>query len=229
MAVVSPVSLAEFEPEVVQARARDTAWLEAMVRGHERVVEAVQRERGVLPARFGCVYATAAELAAALERSQVALLAHLQRLEGCDEWGIRLYADRSVVRQRVAAEQPAIRQLQQELAGARPGRAYFLQRKLADALAAASEQAVDDLAQTAYDRLASWAVAGQVTARANARQALDGEAEILRAAFLVQRAGLGCFEAEVQRFAESRAGLRCECSGPWPPYSFAAVDAEVPR
>ncbi len=114
-----------------------------------------------------------------------------------------------------------MQQLQQELAAARPGRAYFLQRKLADELVAVTEQALNDLAQAGYDRLARCAVAGQVSPPARSAGDANGEIEILRAAFLVRRPSLDTFLAEVRSFAESQKGLRCESSGPWPPYSFA--------
>jgi hypothetical protein len=48
----------------------------------------------------------------------------------------------------------------------------------------------------------------------------------LRAAFLVSRDGQHAFLERMRTFAEARAGLRWEYSGPWPPYSFAAQATE---
>ncbi|MBI4317314.1 MAG: GvpL/GvpF family gas vesicle protein [Chloroflexi bacterium] len=220
-AVVSPVRLAELGPEAVRAHLQDMAWLEAMVRGHERVAELVQQDHGILPARFGCVYGRADEVIAALERTYDTLAEQLDRLHGCDEWGVHAYADRAIVERRVADEAPAVRQFKEELAAARPGRAYFLQHKLADLLAAATEQALSDLAQACYDHLSRLAVASQVGPRAGTVRV---QAEILRAAFLVSRPQVKVFIEEVRFFAEAHAGLRCQYSGPWPPYSFARIE-----
>jgi hypothetical protein len=74
--------------------------------------------------------------------------------------------------------------------------------------------------------MAGAAVAGQVNPVGPVADAA-GEVEILRAAFLVARDGAERFEAEVRSAADASEGLRCECSGPWPPYSFAAVDREA--
>ena len=123
--------------------------------------------------------------------------------------------------QRVAAAHPTIRQLQQELATAHPGRAYFLQRELDEERAAATEQALRELAQAAYEHLARWAVAGRVTPPARSTPAAHGEIEILRAAFLVRRANADTFLTEVRSCVESSDGVHCEYSGPWAPYSFA--------
>ena len=155
-----------------------------------------------------------------------ALLAQLERVEGCDEWAVHVYANHPAIAQRVTAEHPTIRQLQHELATAHPGRAYFLQRELDEERAAATDQALRELAQAAYDRLARWAEAGQVTLPARSTPAAHGEIEILRAAFLVPRANADTFLAEVRSCVESRDGVHCEYSGPWAPYSFAVPTEE---
>jgi hypothetical protein len=228
-AVVKTVPLAEFGAEPLQARLRDPAWLEAMVRGHNEVVASIASSQAILPAKFGCVYARAEDLMSALEQAHGALVDQLARVEGSDEWGIHLYADRATIQQRLLAERPSLRQLQETLTDARPGRAYFLQRKLSEELTAETEQAVRDLAQAAYDHLGRWAVAGQVSPLARAARDANGETEILRAAFLVRRASREAFFGAIYSFSQSHAGVRCEYTGPWPPYSFAVLtDEEAP-
>lgn len=224
-AVVRPVSLAEFRPEALQEHAQDLAWLEAMVRGHNQMVELIHERGAVLPVKFGSVYPTSEALLAALAEQYDALLAQLQRLEQSDEWGVHLYADRQVI-QRLTGEHPALQRLKDELAAASPGRAYLLKRKLADEMAGITEEAVNDLAQTKYKRLARFAVAGQVTPRSQRTADEAGEREILHATFLVRRANTASFLEEVQCQGEEQEGLRCEYSGPWPPYSFAELSRE---
>ena len=221
-AIVRRVSRAEFEPDTLQARLGDAAWLEAAVRGHNQVIAAIHQEQAILPAKFGSVYASVEDLSGALEEVQDSLIAQLRSVTGCDEWGLRVYADRQALQRHVAAEAPTMQQLQQEIAAARPGRAYFLQRKLADELAAATEQAIADLASAAYAHLIRWAVAGRV----NPPQppAGDNEVGILRADFLVRHEAQDTFVAAVGTLGEARQELRCEYSGPWPPYSFAMLD-----
>lgn len=225
-AIVRPVSLDEFDAEAAEESHHDVAWLEAMVRRHNEIIAAIHREQAILPAKFGCVYPRIEDVRMALEQTHDALVAQLKRLEGCDEWAVHIYVDRPTIQQRVNAEHPTMRQLQQQLATARPGRAYFLQRKLADELVVATEQTLSDLAQRGYDHLERYAVAGQVNPIARSVRDVNGELEILRAAFIVRRTNEGTFIAEVQALADSQKGLRCEYSGPWPPYSFAAITEE---
>jgi hypothetical protein len=225
-ALVRQVPLAEFGAEPLQSHLSDPAWVEARVRGHNQVIAAIHQEQAILPAKFGCVYARAEDLTTALEQMHETLVARLERLEGCDEWGVHVYADLAAIQQRLFGERPAIRRLQQEVASARPGRAYFLQRKLADEVAAAAEEAANELAQAAYERLIRWAVASQLNPPARPAQDASGESEILRAAFLVRRERVDDFVIEVRSFGDGQDGLRCTYSGPWPPYSFAVLTDE---
>jgi hypothetical protein len=224
-AVVRPVLLADFSLAVLQKRLQSPSELEAMVRSHNRVIEAIHAGQAILPAKFGVVYSHGRDILSALRCACDTLLPQLHRLEGCDEWALHLYADRAVVQESIAARNPTIGRRREECAAARPGRAYFLERQLRDELEAATQQALVMLAQSAFDRLAATAVAGQVSPVASAADAA-GEVEILRAAFMVARDGAERFEEQVRSVADASEGLRCECSGPWPPYSFAVLDVE---
>jgi hypothetical protein len=197
--------------------------VETIVRSHNRVIEAIHARQPVLPAKFGSVYARAEDIVTALRSARDTLLPQLHRLEGRDEWAVHLYADSAVVRDTIATVDPAIRRLRDEHAAARPGRAYFLEQQLRDAVTAATEQALLALAQQAFDRLVVHAVTWQVSPVGPLPDA-GAEVEILRASFLVSRDDADWFMEEVRGAAGIGEGLRAECSGPWPPYSFAAWD-----
>ena len=221
MAIVRRVPLADYSVESLRARAEDGRWVEAVARRHNAVIEAVHRTQTVLPAQFGAVYLRAADVQAALEVAREPLLERLQWLHDCDEWGVRLYSESAALR-RIAADQDSVQRLRVALSSASQGRAYFLQRKLADELAGAAERLVDDLVSQAYGQFARHARAGQVN------QQLAGEGivaeeqsvELARATFLVPRPSVNAFLGDIGAFTEGHPDLWCEYSGPWPPYSF---------
>ena len=227
-AIVRRVPLAQFSEEALRARHDDTAWFAAMAHRHNQVIAALHQQQAILPAKFGSIYARAQDVQRAVAEAQEALLAQLQRVQGCDEWAVHVYADRPAVARRITAEHPTIHQLQHDLAVAPPGRAYFLQHKLDEERAAATEQALRELAQAAYDRLARWAVAGRVTPPARSTPEAHGESEILRAAFLVRGAHADPFLAALRSCVAGRDGVRCDYSGPWAPYSFVVPTEEEP-
>jgi hypothetical protein len=227
-AIMRPVSLAEFGPEALQARAGDGGWIEAVARSHNHVISSIHQRRAILPAKFGSIYLHAEDVLSALERDHDALLARLARLEGCDEWAVHLYADRSAVEQGAGSADESVRQLEQQLATAPRGRAYFLQRKLAEVRASAVERALSEIASEGYDRLARLATDSQIRSALSLAENAEGEVVALRAAFLVRRDSEDAFTAEVSSFAEVREGVRFEVTGPWPPYSFAAPEETSP-
>ena len=218
-AVVRPVLLADFSSAVLQERLRTAAALEDMVRSHNEVVEAVHAQKPILPAKFGMVYASADDVVSALQPEHDALLDQLNRLDGCDEWAVHIYADRDAIRRHIAAIDPEIQQLREERAAARPGRAFFLDRQLEHELERATDRELVTAAQAAFEWIAGCAVAGQMNPPAPVTN--SAVTEILRASFLVPRDSAEQFEKRVRSSADADAGLHCEYSGPWPPYSFA--------
>ena len=227
-AIVRRVPLAQFSEDALRARHDDTAWFADMAHRHNQVIAAIHQQQTILPAKFGSFYARAEDVQRAVAAAQGALLAQLERVEGCDEWAVHVYAHRPTIEQRVLAAHPRLHQLQQDLASARPGRAYLLQRELDAERATATDQALRELAQAAYERLARGAVADRVTPPARSTPEARGESEVLRAAFLVRRAHADTFLAELRSCVAGRDGVRCDYSGPWAPYSFVVPIEEEP-
>ncbi len=221
VAIVRRVPLADYSVETLQARAEDLAWIEAVVRRHNAVIEAIHQTQAVLPAQFGAVYPRAEDVRFALDAARETLLERLSWLRDCDEWGVRLYGD-SAALQQAAAEQSSVQRLRDELSSASPGRAYFLQRKLADELANATERLVDELVGQAYDQFARHAKAGQVNRQLAGERivAEENRVELVRATFLVPRESAKAFIEDIGAYTDSHSNLWCEYSGPWPPYSF---------
>lgn len=227
-AVVRPVLLADFRAAALQERLQDASALEAAVRSHNDVIEAIHARQAILPAKFGMVYTRADDLVSSLQSAHDVLLDQVERLEGCDEWAVHVYADPAIVRERVATQDPAIQLLREQCAASRPGRAYFLEQQLREELTATTAETLSSLAQNVFDRLARFAVARAMNPVA-ATAAADGGVEILRASFLVARDRAEQFQHEVRASADTAEGLRSEYTGPWPPYSFAATnDTDAP-
>lgn len=222
-AVVRPVLLNDFSSSALRERLESPSGLEGMVRSHNDVIEAIHALQPILPAKFGMVHARAEDVLSALRSDHDALLQQLNLLAGCDEWAVHLYVDCAIVREQISVAHPAIRQLREKRASARPGRAYFLEQQIRDESRLAIDSALSALGQATFDRLSFHAVDGQVSPLAPIAD-FAGELEILRASFLVGRECVEAFEDEV-RSSNTCDGLRCEQSGPWPPYSFAAATA----
>jgi hypothetical protein len=220
-ALVRRVPQADFTPAALQDRLGDPTTLARAAQVHNSVIHAIHQRRAILPARFGAVYARLDDLIAAMDQRSDFLLEQLARLDGCDEWAVHVYVDRRIVRASILAEQ-AQDQARQQLATASPGRAYLLRRKLDEGLAVQVAQVAEDLAVAAYQRLVRVVVDGVANRPASPDGDPDGDVEELRAALLVRREQRAEFIANVRAAGHERA-VRLTHSGPWPPYSFAAI------
>jgi hypothetical protein len=223
-AVVRPLRLADL-PAENRERPRSSAELESLVWSHNRVVDAVHAQQAMLPAKFGMVYTHDADIVAALRSAHDALLSRLDQVDGCDEWAVHLYTSRALVRETIVASDPAIRLLREACAASTRGRAYFRERQLRDDVDATTRLALETRAQQAFARLMEHAVAGQVNAITPVDDSSD-DVEILRATFLIARHQTERFQSSL-RIVSDGGALRSESSGPWPPYSFAALQEDV--
>jgi hypothetical protein len=86
----------------------------------------------------------------------------------------------------------------------------------------------DYLRAKAHRATAEEATAGGVhgplaqLARASSQRPGRASHELLRGAYLVDRAAVGRFVDSVEGLQQANPHLRLLCTGPWPPYSFAA-------
>jgi|SRR5690348_15417268 len=225
-AVVRRTPLAPSENGALELGVGDVRQLEAMVHHHNDVVSAIHAQRAILPAKFGCVYASEEDVLSALAGERDALLALLERLEGCDEWGVHVYADPALIGERLAAADPRVRRLREELAASSAGKAYLLKRRLADCEAEVARASLDLIAREVHEALARHALDDRATIPPRRSLAPDVDVEVLRAAYLVRREASATFFEELDAIG-AREGVRCEQSGPWPPYSFAVPASEA--
>ena len=186
---------------------KDLDWVAACAMAHEAVVRHFARRLTTVPMRLFTLFRTDERALEHVRKSQAHLSRVLKRVDGCEEWGVRLFAADPPPAKAVSIEGPD--------AGRR-----FLERKRAQHQATRTET-------TAAARKAQAVVRGLArTARAQRQLPIPKAAAsgrlIVDAAFLVPRDGRARFRTAVaQAAAEGRAdGVRVDLTGPWPPYNF---------
>lgn len=178
-AVCAPANSGEVTPEAL--------WR------HEEVVEALMRDRDLLPVRYGTRLESEPAAARAVAERYRELRAALDRVRGAVELSLR-------VRLAEHGDRPA--------AIPRSGRDYLR----AKSRVAADGEAV---ARTVHEPLS-------ILARGSSRTPQSSPSEPLRAAYLVDRPSVESFLSLVARLQDAKPTLRFLCTGPWPPYSFAS-------
>lgn len=203
---VSRVDAHEFGEEL-QSRMENLDWLAGASVRHQRVVGAIHEKVTVLPARFATLFKTEESLAADVKRRIERLRQDLERVEGADEYGVKIFASPKAI-------EPA--------PDSSSGRDYLkrksqmLRQPGTPAVSPEIEEFVNELRSIATESAAGGSVSG-------------GQKNLVwQGSLLVPRSERKRLESALARFRRIQGdGFRIECTGPWPPYSFIAVKAEA--
>jgi len=174
---------------------------------HERVVERLMADRAVLPLRFGTKLPDVESVRATLAARYDEFLLTLEKVRGRVELGVRAMASPQPDGAAAAVVTP------QPASTPQTGRSYLF-----DKLARGHRN--EHEAGAVHDPLAAMAVASR-------RSRSQSDDEVLRAAYLVQRADVARFRMLVQRLQQQQPELAILCTGPWPPYSFVGAGDEA--
>ena len=145
----------------------------------------------------------------------------LDRLAGKQEWTMRIELEPAKWSEALTGRVASLRDLQDEIAAASPGKAFLLRKKLDDEKKRASHAAEDELVGEVEQ-----AVLGKLGCEtvAESRQRRDGAFPQINV--LLNRDE----ESVLQELREEltaryqHEGVTLALSGPWPPYTFATLN-----
>lgn len=170
---------------------------EAAILAHAAVVEQLTTtNEAILPARFSGGYPGEKELVEAISEREPRVSEALERVRGCLEIGLRVFDHAASGESRTQAS----------------GRAYMRTRL-------AEVRSAERTAAELHDALAT-------DARESTCRVLATPQLLLSAAYLLPRSAVEAFRRAVESAERERPGLTFVCTGPWPPYSFAMIDAD---
>ncbi len=195
----SRVSPDEFG-ERLAANMENLEWLSGVSVRHQRVVAQIADAVTLLPARFGTVFASEDSLSKHIRERRAELSETLKRIEGTEEWGIKLFLNAS----------PAASPI--EVASGRDylrAKASMVQVKRRNEL----DPDVVEFARELQSIAADSAPAGKVSSGQNNLE--------WQASFLLRKKDKKKWDQILKKYATRWADRReIQCTGPWPPYSF---------
>ena len=185
---------------------------------HQSVMAALMRGGTIIPLRAFTLFAGEESLRRHLETESTTFDEILDRLDGKQEWTLRIEFDPERWRDALSKRVDSLRALENEIGGAAPGKAFLLRKKLDDERKKASREAEQQVAaeieQAVLDKLKSEVVA-------ESRERRDGAFPQINV--LIPRdeeAGLQELHEELgARYGDE--GVTVALTGPWPPYTFA--------
>jgi hypothetical protein len=216
MAVVSPVSLAEFGEDALRHNLEDLAWLESTARAHHAVVDTVAASAATVPLGLATVYRSEDRLRTALRERSEEFTRALSRITGRTEWGVKAYADLKQATPAGATEEQA--------PTASPGTSYLQRRRTQQRNEEETRREVLVLAERIDTELRDLAVTGRRHRPQDPQLSGERGWMILNAAYLVDDTRAEDFRNAVAGLAELSPEIRLQLTGPWAPYSFATDD-----
>jgi len=187
----------------VRARRRD------LLR-HAVVLQQAFEQSTVVPLGFGTVFATGDDvIEELLEPRYEELVALLQSLDGLVELTVRAFYDESLVLAAIVDDDPRIAALRGSGA---PGDQMLLGEAVAQALADRRSRDADEVVAELSSHARQVVVEERVA-----------EFELVRAAFLVDRAAVPGLDRRAEELAERFGGIvRFKLTGPLPPHHFVS-------
>jgi hypothetical protein len=194
---------------------QDLTWVSSVAVPHEAVVEHLARAGTVLPMKLFTLFNSDDRAIAHVARQRRRIDRLVERIEGREEWGLRMTLDERAAVEKARAEA-------RNVAGrGSPGAAFLLRKKQ-------EHDAAQELLGNARDRAdALFEELSKRSDEARRRPPPPGEIGkriLLDAAFLLRRGKLKAFQAAVRGQAKKLAsrGYQLTLTGPWPPYNFVA-------
>jgi hypothetical protein len=212
-AVVSDVPLSLYGADRLEPRLKDINWVADSAIAHEAVVEYIASREGtsVVPLKLFTMFSSRARAAADLAARLPEIRSVLDRIRGCNEWGVRVTRRATLV---WTAAVPA----------ATSGTAFLAAKKRERESSRAGLVKATDAAERAFVALA------KLAREARRREAPESATSppLVDATFLVAVARRVRFRTTARRLAKScrSAGADLVLTGPWPAYNFVQQTVE---
>jgi hypothetical protein len=222
-AVFTPVDAEAFSQEVIDRRAQDLEWLGAIGYRHQAVMGELMKLTSIVPLRAFTLFSGEEALRRYLDEQREPLAKALQRLDGKQEWTLRIELDPSKWSDALTTRVASLRDLQNDIGAANPGKAFLLRKKLDDEKKKASRAAETDLVgeieQAVMAKLGCETVS-------ELRERRDGAFPQINV--LINRDEESLLQELAGELGERYAGegVTIGVTGPWPPYTFATMNAE---
>jgi hypothetical protein len=217
-AFYSSVDAADFSQPVIDARSKDVEWLGSIGYRHQAVMAALMRGGTVIPLRAFTLFANETSLRNHLLKDVKAFTSILDRLDGKQEWTLRIEFDPERWSEALVRRVDSLRAIAGEIERAATGKAYLLRKKLEEekkrASREAEEKVVSEVEQAVMEKLACDTVAESRMQRGGGFPQIN---------VLINRdeeSRLQELRDDLSRRYESD-GVTLALTGPWPPYTFA--------
>ena len=210
--VAADAPLERYGEKPIERGLRDLAWVSSVAVPHEAVVEHVAKSGTVVPMKLFTLFRSDTRALEHVAKRRKRIDRLVERIEGREEWGLRVLLDETAALRRARNEAQAV-------APGAPGAAFLLRKKKEHDLAREVIEHARDRADGLFELLA---VQADDARRRPPPPGEVGKRVLLDAAFLLQRKKAKAFQTKVRAEAKKLADrdYQLTLTGPWPAYTF---------
>lgn len=221
-ALIRDVAMEEFGEDALRERMKDPQWLEQHIWQHARVLEVAMRFGTVIPMKFLTIFRTEERLLKNLLALDETLRELCGRLQGKEEWGVKVFCDLQCIQEAVEAQNDGVRQLKAQIAGKPSGTAYLIRKQSEELVRRESSLRLAVHLESISCRVSS--VAHETKFNPTAQESSSRQM-VLNAALLVSKTSVDSLANEVNALRQEYLprGFEFELVGPFPPYSFSEL------
>jgi len=227
-AVTSRVSADEYSEENLKKNLSNLEWITAKASAHEKVIEIVMQNSCVIPFKFGAIFNTEENLKTMLKKHIKEFKDTLKRLEGKEEWGLKIYCDMGKLKENLIQDDKELLNLDREINSASPGKAFILKKKKEELANTIVNKKLNECGQESFERLKQHSIQSRINKLLPGEVTERKDEMILNAAFLTDKNKVKEFVGvvDVLKAQYSDKGIDFDCTGPWPPYNFCGLSIE---
>ncbi|MDD5094854.1 MAG: GvpL/GvpF family gas vesicle protein [Dehalococcoidia bacterium] len=204
----------------------DEQTLHRWIINHQEIVKSASERFGtVLPMRFDTIVQDTEKGSADenirrwLTEDEGDLRGKLDRIRGKEEYGVQISWDPKIISETISDTDPEISRMKEEIKGKSKGLAYMYQQRLEKLIKRTMENQAENRFKDFYQR-----IKGCVDEIKVERTKTGEERPMLaNLSCLVRQGELGCLANELEKI-DKTSGFFVRFTGPWPPYSFVAVE-----
>ncbi len=221
-AVYEEVPASEFSQTALETNLKDVGWVSEKVVWHQQLVAGTQQLCAVVPLKFGSVF-TSKWL---VQKSLLGEQAHnfidkLKRIEGKEEWGIKMMSDQEKFSLAVGHINPDLKALNEGSKEASAGTSFLMKKKKEALQKTIEKQEINLLRHRLYDKVKE--ISSEIVeAPLQENNQSNGLTNTLNLAVLTSKNDtqelLSAIEEEQSHM--SNFGVSIDVTGPWPPYHF---------
>jgi len=221
-ALVRDVAMEEFGEDVLKDRMKDPQWLEQHIWQHARVLEVAMRFGTVIPMKLLTIFRTEDRLLKSLLALDGTLRDLCGKLQGKEEWGVKVFCDLQCIQAAVEAQRDRTSQLNAQLAGKPSGTAYLIRKQSEESARRESSLLLAVHLESISRRISSMAYETKFNP---VTQESSGRQMVLNASLLIDKTSISSLANGVNALRQEYLprGFEFERVGPFPPYSFSEL------